>query len=201
LVGVAYWQLQRLFTEEPEYEVEGFIGELEVRRYPARVVAETFVEGLDEEAAREEGFRRLAHFIFGGNGAKRRISMTTPVSSGAPDTARGEHIDMATPMTSGRAVADDGYVVTFTMPHDLDLASLPTPDDARVVVRELPETRVAVLRYHGTYSKERTEEKRNELLRRLDDAGVKLKGEPTFAGYDPPSTLPFLRRVEVWAPI
>ena len=61
------WQLQRLFTDEPAYEIERRIGELEIRRYAPRVEAHTRIKALDFETSLDEGFSRLAEYIFGGN--------------------------------------------------------------------------------------------------------------------------------------
>lgn len=43
------------------------------------------------------------------------------------------------------------------------------------------------------------DEKRTELLVQLQQAGISAQGPIRFAGYDPPSTLPALRRNEVIA--
>lgn len=51
----------------------------DVRRYAARVVAETLVMGGSFHAAGNEGFRRLAGYIFGGNRIRQTIAMTAPV--------------------------------------------------------------------------------------------------------------------------
>lgn len=68
-------------TEEPRHEVIERIaqGGVEVRRYAPRLAAETTVAG-DATAARGEGFKRLAGYIFGGNQGRVRIEMTAPRS-------------------------------------------------------------------------------------------------------------------------
>ena len=103
---------------------------------------------------------------------------------------------MTTPVTS-RAEAD-GYTVTVMMPRQRALASFPTPRDPRVRLREVEGERVAVLPYRGTYRGDRARAKQAELLERVRAAGLEPRGEPVFAGYDAPSTLPFLRRLEAW---
>jgi hypothetical protein len=173
LAGAFRWQLQRWFTIQPDYKVERRIGVLEVRRYAPRVVARTRVDAGFESAI-DEGFRRLAGYIFGG---KRHIQMTTPVEA---DQAAG------------------GRIVAFTMPPGRSLDNLPHPEDPRVELAELPERRIAVLRFRGPYSADIVEEMERQVRQRVADAGLAGRGDPMFAGYDPPSTLPFLRRVEVW---
>lgn len=199
LLGLSLWQLGRIFTEKPRYQVERRIGPLEIRRYEPRLVAETSVEEADWSAALSEGFRRLARYIFGANEGRQRIAMTSPVT--ASHAAPGERIAMTSPVTASTAHDGIRHTVAFTMPRDRDLASLPKPKDERVVFREVPSRRVAVLRFHGTYRPKRIEPKKAELLRRVREAGLTPLGEPMFAGYDAPSTLPLLRRVEVWVEV
>ncbi len=66
-------------TEEPSFTVERRLGDVEIRRYGSRIAAETTIEA-NEEAARNEGFRRLARYIFGGNKGSTKIAMTAPVA-------------------------------------------------------------------------------------------------------------------------
>jgi hypothetical protein len=195
---LAKWQLERLFSEEPEYELEARVNGLEIRRYPPRIVAETVVGVTDFDAARQEGFRRLAGYIFGDNVERRKIALTKLVDVRA-EAKEGEHIAMTAPVTARDSAS--GYVVAFTMPRDRNLSELPVPQDTRVRLRETRAERVAVLRYRGSYDSETVQEKQAELLIRAGAAGLTPYGEPYFAGYDAPSTLTFLRRVEVWIPI
>ncbi|MDQ3368740.1 MAG: heme-binding protein [Myxococcota bacterium] len=184
--GLVRFQLQRLFTAEPAYEVEQRIGALEVRRYEPRVEARSRIAGTDFEGALDEGFDRLAGYIFGGNTAEEKLAMTTPVIN------RGEQ--RAT-TASGEA---GEQVMAFVMPKDRALASLPRPEDARVELVEVPARRVVVLRFAGRYDNELVAEKQGELRRLVAAAGLPVKGEPMFAGFDPPTTLGSLRRNEIW---
>lgn len=175
--GLVRWQFQRWFTPEPAYTVEQRIGDLEIRNYEPRVEAHTRFATLDFDEVRERGFRRLAKYIFGGNAAHRSLPMTTPVT--------------ITPRAGTHTVA-------FVMPPGESKENLPHPDDSRVDVLNIPARRVAVLCYRGGYNAA-TVGKQSERLRELcRDAGLTTRGEPMFAGFDPPSTLPFLRRTEVW---
>ena len=173
---VVRWQLQRLFAGEPDQNVEERRGSLEIRRYASQRIARTTVEGTWEHAL-DKGFGRLAGFIFGGNAEKKRISMTSPVTS---------------------ARDGDGYRVAFLMP---DGVEAPAPDDSRIALDEVPARRVAVLRFNGRWDGEFIEAKKRELVAAAEEAGLTHKGEPLFAAYDPPSTLPVLRRNEVWVEV
>lgn len=199
-LGLARWQLTRLFTKEPTHELERRIGALEVRRYAPLVRAETDVAGTSWDDALDAGFRRLARYIFGGNIARERLGMTTPVTSRSRRArGEGEKVAMTTPVTTH---ARDGvHTIAFVMPEGRSIDDLPIPEDERVRIAEVPERRVAVLRFRGAYDGTRTAEKQRELLDLVRREGLVARGEPSFAGYDPPWTLPFLRRQEVWVEI
>jgi hypothetical protein len=97
----------------------------------------------------------------------------------------------------GRDTGIADRTVSFVMPGDRDITDLPTPRDSRVQLRAVPERVVAVLAFTGDYKGSLPADKRSELVRRLREAGLTPHGEASFAGYDPPSTLPALRRNEV----
>lgn len=173
LLGVAAWQLRRLFSHEPAHDVEMRRGLLEIRRYaPARVVETTVDASWDE--ALDQGFRRLAGFIFGGNQSKQRIPMTAPVLG----TGDG-----------------DGFRVSFVLPPGVAPS---TPDDVRVALSDLPARRVAVIRFNGRHDAHSIEVHKAELTHELVANGLKPRGVAVYAGYDPPWTLPLLRRNELW---
>ena len=175
LLALARWQLQRVFSEMPRYEVERKLGRLEVRRYPSMRVADTVVDASWDDAL-QEGFRRLAGFIFGNNDRHQKIAMTSPVFGSS-------------------AGSGEAFKVTFVLPEGVQP---PAPEDTRVAVREVAPRRVAVLRFHGRYDAEAIVAGKKELAHALAVNGLRPRGDATFAGYDPPFTLPFLRRNELW---
>jgi len=65
--------------EQPKYTVLSSSANREVRRYEARIVAETSVEGARAKAL-NEAFSILAGYIFGGNEPAERVAMTSPVT-------------------------------------------------------------------------------------------------------------------------
>ena len=198
-LGLARWQLQRLVTENMPYTVQMKLGEIEVRRYPAQIWAETVVEGASWKEALNVGFRRLAAYIFGANNESARLTMTAPVFSSYAASDGDERLEMIAPVPAGAGGGNErrDHTVAFVMPGDRDLDSLPAPRDRRVRLREVPQRRVAALRFRGNYETDLPYQKRDELLQRLREAGLSWHGEPRFAGYDPPSTWSPLRRNEV----
>lgn len=195
-LALVRWQLDGRFSEEPAYEKEGRVGDLEVRRYAPFVVAETTLAGADWDEALGNGFRRLAGYISGKSSARARIELTAPAHVGEKKATSGEKIAMTAPVVAAERAG--GYAVSFVMPKHRTLTSLPVPHDSRVQLCEVPARRVAVLRFAGAYRWEPVRAKARELLAKVAEAGWRTEGEVQFGGYDPPWTLPFLRRNEVW---
>ena len=177
-------------TEEPSFTLDRHVGGVEIRNYGPRVAAQTTIEA-DEEAARNEGFRRLARYIFGGNTAKTKIAMTAPVAQ-----KQSEKIAMTAPVATARGAAGE-WVIRFFMPSEHSLESLPVPSDERVQLVGVPAETIAVLRYSGTATLDAIASHTDQLLKTLRDNGFTTDGEPFSWFYDPPWTIPFRRRNEV----
>lgn len=177
--------------EEPTYEVERRIGDVEVRQYAPYVVAEVTVDGPADEAG-NTAFPILAGYIFGKNQGERKLEMTAPVTQSAAPVKMA----MTAPVT--QAAAPSGYVVQFVLPRDVTLETAPVPLDARVKLRQVPASRVAVIRYSGRWTQANYDEHLAKLQATLRDAAVTWSGEPVLSRYNPPITPWFLRRNEIW---
>ena len=167
---------QAIAIEEPVYQVEKTweAEQIEIRAYAPRVMA---VTGMDEDT--DGGFRVLAGYIFGGNAEEEKIAMTAPVQQ----SMAGEK-EMA-----------------FMMPAEYALEDLPAPEDQRVSFREAPAYTAAVIQFSGWASAEKADEKWQQLRGFLISEGIDITGEPTLNQYNPPWTLPFLRRNEIIVPV
>lgn len=179
-------------TEEPKYDVILQQDAFELRRYAPTIVAEVTLAG-GRDAALNQGFRLLAGYIFGGNAPRERIAMTAPVTQ-SPAGA-GETIAMAGPVST-QAVAGE-WRIRFTMPSQYAMSALPTPDDPQVKLREVPGRQFAVIRFSGFRTDDALQERSVELQAFIRSKGLVPVGEPIYAFYDPPWTLPFMRRNEV----
>lgn len=181
--------------EEPAFETVQQDGDFEIRRYAPMIVAETMVEG-DLWSASSEGFRVIAGYIFGNNASVRgagseKVAMTAPVTmEPAP-----EKIAMTAPVMA--ETSGERFRMHFVMPAQYTMRTLPRPKDARVTLREIPAQRMAVVRFSGFSGEDKVKEKSGELLDWLRAQGLQPAGLPQLARYDPPWTLPFLRRNEV----
>ena len=177
-------------VEEPQWSLVYEDGPFAIRDYAPTVVAETRVSG-ERGAAINQGFRRLARFIFGGNEPNRDIAMTAPVAQ-RPD---GERIAMTAPVA--QAPSGEGWIVTFYMPPGSQLADMPRPLDDAVILREEAARRVAVLRFSGLTTRDNLDSHAAALRARIEARGETAAGDLSYAFYNPPWTLPWARRNEV----
>ena len=177
-------------TEQPSYQVVERVGPIEIRQYQGRIAAEALVAG-DEASAQNDGFRLVAGYIFGGNASAAQIAMTAPVAQ----AGKGEQIAMTAPVAQQPSPA--GWRIQFFMPSKYDMAALPKPKDPRVRLVQLPPQTFAVLTFSGSRSPSAVTSKHKQLAAELAHVGWKAAGEPQQWFYDPPWTLPFLRRNEV----
>ncbi len=175
-------------SEEPAYTVELKDGDFEIRRYAPVLAAEVTVSG-ERSAAINQGFRLLADFIFGNNRSKAKIDMTAPVTQQA-----SEKIAMTVPVTQQAAGTD--WKVRFMMPAKYTAETLPAPNDSRVRIVAEPEKRFATIRFSGWSSDANLSEHKAGLEAWVAARGLKPAGPPIAAFYNPPWSLPFLRRNE-----
>jgi len=183
-----------LAVEEPAFRTVLQDGAVEIRDYPALVVAEVTVTGGQKEAA-SEGFRILAGYIFGGNKRKQSIAMTAPVSQ----RPSSEKIAMTAPVAQTQSAGH--WVVRFTMPSGYGLETLPEPNDARVHLRATSPARFAVIRFSGLAGPDDVAAKTDDLMTWIQRRHLRPVGPASLAQYNPPWTLWFLRRNEVMIPI
>jgi len=87
--------------------------------------------------------------------------------------------------------------VRFIMPSKYTMETLPKPNNAVVELKEVPGKRFAVIRFSGMGGKESLDRHTKELEEFLSAKNLTPLSPPTYAFYNPPWTLPFLRRNEV----
>lgn len=176
-------------TEEPPHTVRSMIGAVEVRDYAPRVAAQVALAG-EEEAVRNAGFRKLAGYIFGGNRTRASIAMTAPVAQSS------QSIAMTAPVAQQRD-PEGRWIISFFMPASFTLATLPEPNDPDVHLVEIPAETYAVLRFTGDRGAEAVAAEAKALLDSLTTSAWAPQGSVQAWFYDPPWTLPPLRRNEV----
>ncbi len=180
--------------EKPQYTVQEKQNGFEIRLYESQVIAETLVEADFKEAG-NVAFGRLFKYISGENRTQQDIPMTAPVSQ----AETSEKIPMTAPVSMHQAAGR--YAVSFLLPSQYTLETAPEPLDERVVLKEIPAHTAAAIRYSGTWSQSRYEQKKALLKTFIASKGLAPTGEPVFARYNSPFQLWFLRRNEVIIPV
>lgn len=160
--------------EVPNYVVETSDGDFELRSYPGMVMASVDRTGSRQQAVRK-GFSPLANYIFAKNRSGDKIAMTAPVTQGRND---------------------DGWTVSFIMPSDLSLDTLPVPS-GDVRLEEMAPRYMATIRFSGRWSDRRFKDQTKRLLAWMEVQGLRPLGQPEYGYYNDPFTPAFLRRNEV----
>lgn len=176
-------------VEQAKYDVVETHGTIEIRDYSPMIVAEVSVSG-DREEAISAGFRMIADYIFGNNISSQKVAMTAPVIE-----EPSEKIAMTAPVTQqgGEGV----WLVRFVMPSSYTMETLPKPNNAEVILNEIAGKRFAVIRFSGLPKPDSLEKQSRQLEAFIQEKKLQSVSEPTYAFFNPPWTLPFLRRNEV----
>ncbi|MEM9843643.1 MAG: heme-binding protein [Pseudomonadota bacterium] len=172
-VGTLQAQTARA-VEVPDYAVETADGDFELRSYPGLVTASVKRSGSRQQAVRR-GFTPLANYIFAKNRTGDKIAMTAPVTQ-----ERNEN----------------GWIVSFIMPSDMSLDTLPAPA-GDVLLQEVAPRYMATVRFSGRWSDKRFREQTARLLKWIEARGLRPLDQPEYGYYNDPFTPAFLRRNEV----
>jgi len=188
-------------TEQQRYEVIERIGKniegknIEIRQYPTRNVAETTVDASISDNPRGDAFRIVAAYIFGANKARQKIDMTAPVEIAKPSVT----IPMTAPVEVN--TANNVLIMRFFMPSSYSINNLPEPSGPRVKLIELEPMTAAVLQFSGSTTDAAVTSRTTELMTAIQNIKWRVSGAATAFFYNPPWTLPFLRRNEVAVPV
>ena len=186
--------LNTFAVEEAKYEVVKEDGRFEIRDYEPYILAEIVISNTLKQAG-NDAFRPLFRYISGANTKKSEIAMTAPVSQ----EKASQKIPMTAPVSQEQA--EEGWAVSFMMPANTTLATLPKPDNDKIKLRTVAARRMASVRYSGTWSEKRY----NKFLKKLEvwikENELEVTGQPVWARYNPPFKPWFLRRNEILVPI
>lgn len=183
-------------TPQPDYQTIKKVkaDDIEIRQYKPMLIAKTPVNSMDDGT--NSAFRRLANYIFGDNTTKTEIGMTSPVVRSKQGERDGEKIGMTAPVYRQQNT-DGKWEMSFVMPSRYTMETIPKPVDPKITLEKVPARTVAVLRFSGFLSKSNVDEKTKELKKWVDQSQYRAISSYRNAGYDPPLTIPFLRRNEI----
>jgi DNA gyrase inhibitor GyrI len=198
----------RAAVDEPEYALLSKDGDFELRRYAPMIVAEVTHTG-ERRPALTAGFRRLAAYIFAEDRPGESIAMTSPVMQDQDEkiamTApvlqdQGAEIAMTAPVLQDGGDASRSWRTRFVMPAQYTMETLPIPPED-ITLTELPERRIAAVRFSGNGTNEDLAENEARLRDWIGQQGLEITGPAEFAYYDAPSVPSPLRRNEVLFPV
>ena len=177
--------------ETPAYEVVKSFENIEIRKYPAILVAEVEVEGSREEGVKK-GFRILARYIFGNNIAKQTIAMTSPVSQ----SAVSEKIAMTSAVSQIKK-SEKKWYVQFSIPKQYTLKNLPKAQSKKIKFKIIKPKKVVAIDFSGSWSDKIFDQKKAELQKFVKENCLVTRGLVTINYYDDPFTFPWNRRNEI----
>ena len=169
-----YVYFSRNNIESYPYTVTMKYDDFEIRQYEASLFTSVKLPMKEYKKASSSGFRQLAGYIFGGNETNEKISMTSPVAMSI----------------------DDSTEMMFMVPKKLKKENLPKPNQNSIVFKEMPEKKMAAIRFGGWASDEKIERYKQQLIAELDAKGIPHTGRFSYFGYNPPFDILF-RKNEV----
>jgi hypothetical protein len=152
-------------TEEQKHSLVRKYKDFEIRFYPSATIATINSNAKTYRDLSGPGFRKLAGYIFGGNEANKKISMTTPVQMDINDSVS---------------------TMSFVMPSAYTIENLPKPNDPSVNIKNTADEYVAVIRFGGYASDNDLKFYSEKLQNLLKENGIASFGNYRFLGYNPP---------------
>jgi len=173
--------------EQPPYTVLADREAYEVRRYDSYSQAATTVPagaalGLEYTL---RGVNILAAFFLGGNADGAVLATTVPLRTDVPEE-----------------FGDAAAQLSFMLPDRLSLITAPAPTDTAVTLRQAEAQTLATLEFTGLATDGEVRRRLLALRQALAADGVKMPScSYALFQYNPPYTLPWLRRNEVAVPV
>tara|TARA_B110000046_G_scaffold63181_1_gene70607 strand:+ start:23259 stop:23870 length:612 start_codon:yes stop_codon:yes gene_type:complete len=146
----------------------------EIRQYEASLFTSVKLPMKKYKDASSKGFSILAGYIFGGNEANEKISMTSPVAMSL----------------------EDSITMMFLVPKKYSKLSLPQPNQSQIEFREEPAKTVAAITFGGWANDEKIANYQEQLKTALTAEGIPFTECFYFLGYNPPYEL-FNRKNEI----
>jgi effector-binding domain-containing protein len=189
IIGAASWGTIVSNVEQAKYEIIASHHNIEIRDYAPMIIAEVEVIGNQQEAI-NKGFRMIADYIFGNNLSQSSVAMTAPVVQ-----EKHEVITMTAPIH--QQAEGDNWKVHFIMPYAYTMETLPTPNNDLVKLKKIESKYFVAIRFSGIAEEDDLNKYTKELQRFISEHGLSSQSSPMYAFFNPPWTLPFLRRNEV----
>ena len=166
-------------VEIAPYEVLEKEDALELRHYERLVlVTTTMPSGMNDQ---RDPFYKLFDYISGKNASRKEIPMTAPVL-----------MDQADEPTES---------MSFVLPESFSIETAPIPKDPAVKLEEIVNYTLAAITFSGSLNQDNINKHKIILEEWISRKGFEKRGAVKAAGYNPPFTIPALRRNEVLIPV
>lgn len=203
-------EAKNVFLETPEglagpaYRVVAQKDGYEIREYEGYTVASTSMTKVDEPytmddlASGGEAFNALAAYLFGANDEKEVMEMTTPVTT----TSTGEMRFYLKERDNGAA---GGGAASFPKPQAENDEVF--NEKGLVKIQEIPPATLAVAKFTGFVTEGEVARQKDALLTSLAIDGIEIDVPHgttvphVIFQYNPPYTIPILRRNEIGIPV
>ena len=195
-VAVGAWFYVVSNVEQPKYALVAQNGPMEIRDYPALVVAEVTRRGGRNSAVRA-GFGPLAGYIFAKNRSGESVSMTAPVTQRRESIAMTAQVTQTPTGSADQTSLDQTWLVRFVMPAKYTLETLPKAGGDDVRLLQVPSARRAAIRFSGVATDALIAANETSLREWLAARSILVVSAPTYAYYNDPFTPGPLRRNEV----
>jgi len=198
-------EAKNVFAETPEglvgpsYRVVSKGDGYEIREYDSYSVASTSMSKVDEPytmddlASGGEAFNALAAYLFGANEEKVVMEMTTPVTT----TSTGEMRFYLKEREGGSA--------DFPLPNQENDEAFNAKGEVKI--QEIPPATLAVAKFTGFVTEGEVERQKDALMTCLAIDGIEIDVPHAsvvphvILQYNPPYTIPILRRNEIGIPV
>ena len=180
-------------TEEPDFNLVKKIENFEIREYSPKILAQVKIKGNFDDAS-NQGFKILADYIFGNNisiDGNSKIEMTAPVVV----EPISEVMAMTAPVISEGTNKE--WIVSFVMPNEYSLETLPRPNNKNIKITSLPKERYVAIVFSGLIRESSYIKQIKYLEEFIAKYRIEAIGKIQIARYDPPWVLPFFRRNEL----
>ena len=202
-------EAKNVFRETPEglagpaYRIMADKNGYEVREYDGYTVASTSMTKVDEPytmddlASGGEAFNALAAYLFGANDEKEVMEMTTPVTT----TSTGEMRFYLKERDNGT----EGGVDSFPKPQAENDEVF--NEKGLVKIQDIPPATLAVAKFTGFVTEGEVARQKDALLTSLAIDGIEIDVPHgttvphVIFQYNPPYTIPILRRNEIGIPV
>jgi hypothetical protein len=152
-------------TEEQKHSIIRKYKEFEIRFYPSTTTATINSNAKTYRDLSGPGFQKLAGYIFGGNEANTKISMTIPVQMDINDSVS---------------------TMSFVKPSAYTKENLPMPNEPNVHIKNTADEYVAVIRFGRYASDKDLKFYSGKLQNLLKENGIASFRNYRFMGYNPP---------------